>query len=132
MLDEVDIAILRIIDKESAAVEGLNLPESDVGPVMGNNYSEVLLQLSPPIQNKNLPSVMEENEQAVDEPATSAPCYRSRPTRKRKLERNNTSYQNLKEELLSLEIYHKRLECLKLERELNIAVSDHTLPLFEN
>lgn len=138
-LDEVDLAILKIIDEDSAAVKGLNMPQSDV-----ISDDEDMLPLDR-IVDSNVNTIQPEEFVTLHESATSssnAPEKRKRPeslslgsiasapTKRRSLENSSIHY-HLKEELIRLEIYNKRLKSLKLEQELGISLSGYTKPLFE-
>ena len=101
-LDEVDNAIFDIIQKDSVILDGLNLPESHEEIVTEIADVEVMI-------NENSPKENRQKRRKLSQPP--------RPSD------DNTEITKLKIELLKVEIYHRKLQSLKLERELGLLPS---------
>lgn len=112
--DEVDEAIYDILERDSVVLDGLNLPESNVGSV----------------------SILESVERSTekDVPIITSCILEKTPThntcKRRKLSHPSSSSSSemteMKLELLRVETYYRRLKALKLERELGIPPSPIT------
>lgn len=114
-MDEVDLAIYDILEKDSYVLDGLDLTES---------YEDVLAAKMPEEQAASQPTALpEENtSEAADE--TNIHRKRRNLTISSSIAKSRSSeMEDLKMELLKVEIYHRKLQALKLERELGIAPS---------
>lgn len=132
-MDEVDLAILDVLEEDNELIDGLDLPETEAIP--SSSVSEKAMP-SNTIYEKTTGNA------TADTPpkSMSSSNLESRPStdhqrcRKRHKSSNgddNESEKNeeknkLKVRLLEIEIYKKRLEVLKLERELGIDSSKFT------
>lgn len=96
------------MERDSEVVIGLNLPES-----YGESGSSTKL-------NESIKDSKNAKKRKCEEPINES-------------KRPNSDFQNqdrqLKLELMKVEIYHRRLQCLKLERELNLTPSEITSDL---
>ncbi|XP_049306219.1 uncharacterized protein LOC125777788 [Bactrocera dorsalis] len=110
VMDEADLAILDILESDSAVVDGLNLPES-----YGNS--------------ENLPSAENDSRISISEETIANPPLNPRK-RKRSTKFPSETLDREKKcrlELLEVEVYYRKLQCLKLERELLLPPSAITL-----
>ncbi|XP_049302136.1 uncharacterized protein LOC125775520 [Bactrocera dorsalis] len=106
VMDEADLAILDILESDSAVVDGLNLPES-----YGNS--------------ENLPSAENDSRISISEETIANPPLNPRK-RKRSTKFPSETLDREKKcrmELLEVEVYYRKLQCLKLERELLLPLS---------
>ncbi|XP_050340601.1 uncharacterized protein LOC126767024 [Bactrocera neohumeralis] len=112
VMDEADLAILDILESESAVVDGLKLPES-----YGNS--------------ENLPSVENDSRISISEETIANPPLNPRKTKRSTKFPSETLDREKKcrMELLEVEVYYRKLQCLKLERELLLPPSAITLEI---
>ncbi|XP_017470631.1 PREDICTED: uncharacterized protein LOC108362239 [Rhagoletis zephyria] len=105
-MDEADLAILDILESDSAVVDGLNLPES-----YGNS--------------ENLPSAECDSRVSMTEetPANPPPNPRKRKSSTKFPSETLDREKKCRLELLEVEVYYRKLQCLKLERELQLPPS---------
>lgn len=103
-MDEVDLAILDIINRDSPLIDGLDLPES--GQVEVLPTVTVAPEIAAP-QASNINA----NRKRSAQPSTAS---------------FETKEKKLRLEMMEIEIYHRKLQCLKLERELNLNTSIYT------
>lgn len=122
-LDEVDLMILEILEKDSPQVCGLGLPESQQADNQESHSS-----LSTGIENEELANVSTASGTGVL-PASKS----SRRKRASGSSRHFDDHEKrLKLELLKVEVYHRKLQCLKLERDLQLPPSEFTRGIAEN
>lgn len=140
VLDEVDTIILDILGKDSKVVDGLRLPESGDNVIIacGNETDEDIAN----DEWKNFPpttsNVRSDSNNYVTSnmPNTNSLNENSTQTRKRKNRIETTLAPNkkhsaeeaekLKRELMKVEIYHRKLQILKIEEELGLPYSEFT------
>lgn len=109
-LDDIDTAILDIIDVKSSVVDGLGLPET-------GKESEGSGSTEEPTQDASLG--------VANQPAETV--KKAERPRKRKSDNDHQDeHKKIKLELLKTELYYRKLKCLKLEKELGLPVSKVT------
>lgn len=108
VLNEADNIILDIIGKDSPVLDGLDVPES--GDIPSGIHAD------------------EENCPPVTPMPTPRPRQIIRPLNRRpsNVDPNLTQKRKLQCELLEVEVYKRKLECLKMENDLALPKSKFT------